>query len=115
MAVPSLTAVTVPEAETVATVLSEDVHSRTTVPDCFGSIIGVSVAESPASSFREEGLMRMLSINKESDGGFSGVPVPVLSLSQDARTNTVAVTIQDMISFFIKHVLIICYKVKENL
>ena len=73
------------------------------------------MAESPASSSREDGLMMMLSINKVSDGGFSGVLVPVLSLSQDARTKAVAVTIQDMISFFIRHVLIICYKVKENL
>ena len=101
MAVPSLTAVTVPEAETVATVLSEDAHSRATVPDCFGSIIGVSVAESAASSSREDGLMMMLSINKVSDGGFSGVPVPVLSLSQDARIKATAVTVHEMNSFFI--------------
>ena len=63
MAVPLLNAVTVPDAETVATVLSEDAHSRATVSDCSGSISGVSVAESPASSSREDGLMMMLSIN----------------------------------------------------
>ena len=64
MAVPLLNAVTVPDAETVATVLSEDAHSRATVPDCSGSISGVSVAESPASSSREDGLMMMLSIKR---------------------------------------------------
>ena len=98
MAVPLLNAVTVPDAETVATVLSEDAHSRATVPDCSGSI---SVAESPASSSREDGLMMMLSINKVSDGGFSGVLVRVLSLSQDARIKATAVTVHEMNSIFI--------------
>ena len=101
MAVPLLNAVTVPDAETVATVLSEDAHSRATVSDCSGSISGVSVAESPASSSREDGLMMMLSINKVSDGGFSGVLVPVLSLSQDARVKATAVTVHEMNSLFI--------------
>ncbi len=88
MAVPLLNAVTVPDAETVATVLSEDAHSRATVPDCSGSISGVSVAESPASSSREDGLMMMLSINR------------VLSLSQDARIKATAVTVHEMNTFF---------------